>query len=1214
MKKILWSVAVCGCVLACGFQVEAAPLKPIEKDGEIVLFDAATHRAADITKAWAKHAEGDDLTARWTSAGQGAGKYLQVNYRGRQGSAGLSFPIGKIPAPPAGMTYRGIRFDVAYAGNDIGTLSFWLRFADKTTLGMGASVERGQETILLQRSGRNWGLLQYVAMSMRAQQSVTDFSFRIKRISMVLKEKPPEKLRMLKLGPPRKTREIFPATGPIRIDGSLAEPAWRSCTGLAGFHYLKANPVHARSAPIKAAITYDKTKIYLALQSEFPTAPISNAGPTDGRVYDDEALELLFSGWNDNDQKVHFAMNQAGVIADSVREYDQALLKVVTKKERSVKHEKASRYENGVWTTEIAFPLSELGLDLNETRHMGFQLAQSYKKRPDKKLRTLAWNETDFFPDPRRFGLLVFNDRSFGPCQIEVHRVQRTATEGSTANFYLDCTIRDLPSGDYRAVCSLGVRGRSKSKETRITVDAQRELRKTFAVPAVWNEQARYTFTLTLVNADGQRYVLPVNFSNLKDMQDLFGTRLLHPRPKQIVWGKGTFAARANSLLSLPSNASARTKKTAGIFKKKFDAHTGVRLQTRAFGPTLPAKGIVLRVARSAMFEKRPAKPRREGYCLTVEPDRVLITGFDEPGLYYGMITLFQLMKNSMKIQEQMPVPCVEILDWPDLKIRSCRLFHPTLNPFWKELHGIDYLIEWVDRFMAEQKLNLFFVDLSRATQYKRRPEIGGSNRKARYSLEDLARLAQFCRDNFIELCPSWQIGGHGGWCFRSHPELREKGWKGMGNLAHPDHNRIVFDCMLDVIEAMNPKYISPKSDEYWHVKKKGEEPEPLLYGKTRAQAFLDFHVALNNWLKPKGIRMVIYHDMLSPYHNGTRYDVYKIIDRFPKDIIIAVWGAKSHPPKEFKYFSDRGFTLWTSGTGVVMPSDAETKRLISGVGQALYGLHHTGKDRQFPLLDKYVPWQSFYAVFRGADYAWNIIRDDAESTQAQIRSGRLVTVRNIFAVRPNPRAGERITPIEIGDRMTHSAGAYLKEVKPKDYAETSDPLTLPDGIRDIGFITTKFNGTAAKNVIVLRQDSDPVAMPVGAKHASLIFLHTAFINNPKARGGKVNGWPYGYPCGNYVVHYADGQKLTLPVRLARNIKRFDTSALNRATIDNRYILTLKDGNQNDVYVYQWEWVNPRPDVKITKVVAEHDRQLDVSLILFALSGRDVWEQAGINR
>ena len=122
---------------------------------------------------------------------------------------------------------------------------------------------------------------------------------------------------------------------------------------------------------------------------------------------------------------------------------------------------------------------------------------------------------------------------------------------------------------------------------------------------------------------------------------------------------------------------------------------------------------------------------------------------------------------------------------------------------------------------------------------------------------------------------------------------------------------------MLDVIEALEPKYVSPKSDEWWHERKADEAPDALMHGKTPAQAFLESHVKLNQWLRRRGITMMIYEDMLSPFHNGKRFDTYKVIDRFPKDVILHMLWSSGNVAKEVRYFTERGFRVWPNATGM---------------------------------------------------------------------------------------------------------------------------------------------------------------------------------------------------------------------------------------------------------------------------------------------------------
>ena len=149
--------------------------------------------------------------------------------------------------------------------------------------------------------------------------------------------------------------------------------------------------------------------------------------------------------------------------------------------------------------------------------------------------------------------------------------------------------------------------------------------------------------------------------------------------------------------------------------------------------------------------------------------------------------------------------------------------------------------------------------------------------------------------------------------------------------------------------------------------------------------------------------------------------------------------------------------------------------------------------------------------------------------------------------------------------------------------------------------------GAPGKNCLVLREGVPAVTLPVRGRYSSLVFLHTAFIDrpdDPRARGAAHRAWLYGWPLGDYVVHYRDGQTAVLPLRLGMNIKRLDTTSLNRATLENRFVQTLRDSNGKAVHLFQWEWVNPRPDEEIVQVDVRHANALGVTLILMAVSGR----------
>lgn len=675
-------------------------------------------------------------------------------------------------------------------------------------------------------------------------------------------------------------------------------------------------------------------------------------------------------------------------------------------------------------------------------------------------------------------------------------------------------------------------------------------------------------------------------------MVDKYSEWLLSPRPKEVTWQDGAFPARRGWPLILGASCSERTRRTAEIFAERYHGHTGRRPEIGSPDGSAPGGGGIALRLRPTNAGQRP-----QGYELKVAPGGVTIEGNDEPGLYYGTVTFFQLLKHALKRGEpELPIRCVKISDWPDLTNRLIRLEHPHTfrNYPVRENRGIDYLIDWTDRFVAGHKFNTFYIDVSANVRYERRPEFNGSEKI--YSLAELRRLGDFCRDHFIDVCPAWQIGGHANWWLTIgyHPELREKGWPSQADVTHPDHDAIVRDCMLDVIEALRPKYASPKSDEWWHERKEGEAPDPLLRGKTRAQAYLGANAGLNAWLKERGITMMMFEDMLSPYHNGKRFDTYRTIDAFPKDIIMTLWSG-GNVDREIRYFSDRGFRVWPNATGMFVLSE-EARRRVIGFGKGMYSF---GDDKT-GLLDANSPLWSLSNLIRVGDYAWNInLGEDRDAD-------RMVAIQHLSAIRENTRAVGRPDPIDLGRVLKDRFDEFLAGV---GKAPLGPGSPLAGGAREVGFVPMRLGGAGGKDCAVVRKGSAPVELPVKGKFSSLVFLHTAFVNDPKDKnvaGVRVRDWMYGWPCGNYIVEYEGGARRPLPVRLTNNIKRLDTAPATRATLDCRYTWGLRDSPEDPVHFFQWEWVNPEPDRDIERVIMEHDNILDVSLVLFAISGTRV--------
>ncbi|OHD64963.1 MAG: hypothetical protein A2096_15445 [Spirochaetes bacterium GWF1_41_5] len=1203
--------------------------KPFINDtGQIVLFDAAKHGIDVIqnkSASWKPY--GGDLIPVVKSSIKDTRQFAEVTYTGSTGMAISTINFDNIPISTENMVYSGVNLFIDYDKDDFGKCRVSLFFSDKSSLGKDLTMKKGLHEYLVTSGFRRetfppkWELLQYIWLSI-TDKNDKNIQFRLQKIVLSSENLKPsqtsessENRINLAIDRIRKIQEIMPVSGQIICDGLLNDKAWQKAKLLSNFYYHKAEEVKDNVLPWKVALVYDEKNLYIGTSADYPSEPLARIKNTDGDVWQDECQEFFFSPWNDNEKKIQYDLNALGTVFDYIREYDKVTVNVRTMKEINLVHNKAMRYSEGKWRTEIVFPLSELRIDLRKERYAGFMAAISFINR---NMKNFAWEENiASYTDTGKWGVLIFNKNEFGPGSININHIQKMEKE-SKADFYINCTFSNFFPGTYRLQLKLsGLAEGICSNE--IVIPAEGASEKTIIMESIPDVSGLYSLYAAMFNRDDDIRLAAVNFINQKKIKDLFGDiHVLDPKPKKVIWrDPDFFPCENNKILYHEKNASLRTKRTAELFAERYYGYTGVKLSFKEYISPLPDHGIILRINQTAEFTNCLVSLRKNGYHLDIGKTRALITGCDEAGLHYGGITFIQLIKNSMRITANRPVPCAEILDWPDLDVRLCRL-----DFFWPpkgvkpEKRGIDFLINWTERMMTGLKLNFLMIELGGLVIYKRRPELNGIEKH--FSMADLTRFADYCRDNFIDVCPAWQVGGHSSWLLNYLPDMREKGWSGQGDASNPEYLKIIFDCMQDVIDAMSPKYISPKCDEWWH-KRNNDEIVPVLHnGKTESQVLLDFLLQMHEFTARQGIRALIFHDMLTPYHSGKNYDLYKIIDRIPRDYIIQQWTGEEYL-ENLNYFTDKGFSVWGNATGYFgVPN--KYKPLFSGHGASIYngyGNYHSDLNPGLKDMPSY-NLCNLYNLFRLADHTWNFSSDTGSGSRnvsglnSEIKegmeSGFLGAVRSAASVSPNPRAGEEIETLNIDSLMTQTFSSWLRSINAEGYAGPGKE-DEKEGIPDIGFVPMRFYGENKKNCIPVTCGSVPVEILVEKELSSLFFLHTAYINDPEDAGKKkqrISSWMYGFPCGDYEVWYSDGTMIKIPLRLTMNIARYNRDLLASALYDVRYIHVFYDAADQPIQLYQMEWVNPKPEMKIVKIILRHDNILTVTPVLFAISDRKV--------
>ncbi|OQC11697.1 MAG: Glycosyl hydrolase family 20, catalytic domain [Lentisphaerae bacterium ADurb.Bin082] len=1164
--KIFFAVMI---LLGTLFSLSAA-------ETEVVLYEAGRANSFDFACSTCTWIEGSNAKPALALVERGGEPWLQVNSEGDsgQGRAVMSMKEQFSALVPEDTVARGVAITIDYPRDDFKKLPIILYFKDKRTFTHHLPLEKGVKTYYFDkgytRTGipQTWSELQTVVLTV-----VANFpEFHLKKMAIQLHPKQTSE-KWVEIIRNRKVAEVLPGQGSTALD-------------------------FGHDSPFQVKVGYDQENLYIDSEAAFPERPKATFLPGDktGSVWADELTEYFFSAWNDNLKYIQFVTNMNGATWDSITDFDLTAAAVIRKTDDwQLGHDKKISWENSKWKTNAVFPFAELKFNLSEQRFMGFQIAQGYGRDRGDKYVTRVWDESKRFPETTNFGVLVFNQQPFGSGAITLPQklLATTDQDSEKIDFRLSITATDFAAGNYtlRKYVAAARNSFTELPAEKITLTGEKQSIDAHFTDCV-NLNGVYSLYLALENDKGSQRLVAVNFDNTKPLISMFGKPVFCPEPKKVVWKDGVFLAGQNSQLSLAANASARTKKTAEIFAEKLLGFAGqYRIQEGT------DSGIALRVAPTASFDGKKQSLQPEGYCLQVTPEKVVITGADEPGLYYGCITFMQMLRQPMKRQNDAPVQCAEILDSPDLERRFTNLLHPWqfYGKEFKENRTIDYLIDWVDKYVAGTKQNLFSVDIASLVQYKRRPEFNSTN--CLYSLDDLGKLAQYCREHFIEFVPRWQTGGHANWwLLHVHPELREKGYRNTADVTHLEHNKIVFDCMLDVIEATQCKFLNVGGDEWWHSPHPDESPDELLRGKTRAQAFLDFHIAVMAFARENHVEVMMHGDMLDPYHNGVRYDLHKIIDDMPKDLIILPW-AGGNVDRMIMYFIDKGFRTWPNPTGVWFPN--RSRRQIGGFGNSIYSFSSS--------LQMGSAARANYAnnLLRGAEYAWNAYSDSGKNLTEAISSGLLPALMEQFAEPAIPGGSQEVLPVPLRQAFNTDFNQLLLKKEPGKYVGRAQSVKLPVGQINAGNMPMLLNDGKLNCIRIGKDES--VSLPLNSKYASLLFLHTVRTDEEflKKHASQLSWrpWIYGRPAGDYVVNYADGTTSLIPLRLDDNINFAGIKPELRSCLNCRYIMPLEDANGNYQFLYQHEWVNPYPEKEIKSVVL-NQTVVDFDLLLFAISGR----------
>ena len=175
---------------------------------------------------------------------------------------------------------------------------------------------------------------------------------RLKQTQGALGEMGPVPANVLKVLAGGRMLRAVAAKAPVRVDGKLDEPAWRSAYPIEGF-LVYQHGKRIATAHTRVRLAYDATRLYVAFESWVPGGE---------KVRDDDGVEVFLKPRSMGGDYVHFLINAAGRVRHQYQHYQGSRTRgwkpdnawvcpgVVTKIVRV----------DGRWDLEMSFPLKAL--------------------------------------------------------------------------------------------------------------------------------------------------------------------------------------------------------------------------------------------------------------------------------------------------------------------------------------------------------------------------------------------------------------------------------------------------------------------------------------------------------------------------------------------------------------------------------------------------------------------------------------------------------------------------------------------------------------------------------------------------------------------------------------------------------------------------------------------------------------------------------------
>ncbi|MBN1638029.1 MAG: beta-N-acetylhexosaminidase [Ignavibacteriales bacterium] len=305
---------------------------------------------------------------------------------------------------------------------------------------------------------------------------------------------------------------------------------------------------------------------------------------------------------------------------------------------------------------------------------------------------------------------------------------------------------------------------------------------------------------------------------------------------------------------------------------------------------------IILKIVSKIDCEENiPTNIYDEAYRLLIDKNGILIEATTPHGIFYGTMSLVQLLEQSTD-----GLLGIEIIDWPDLKVRG--ISDDISRGQVSNLENFKRII----KFIARYKMNTYMPYIEDVLEFDCYPSIG----KGRGALtkEEVKEIIKFADEHFVEVVPIFQTLGHYENILVMKEFLDYAEFPGAASLCVANENIYIFleNMLKEIFELFPSEYFHMGADESYDVGL--GKSRHLVANSSLAQVHADHYKKVYSICRKYNKKVLMYGDIILNHPD--------ILNELPKDVTIVDWHyrAEDYYPST-TLFKNAGFDYYVSSS-----------------------------------------------------------------------------------------------------------------------------------------------------------------------------------------------------------------------------------------------------------------------------------------------------------